>query len=170
MIATERLILTPLDLEDADTLHALWTTPGVRRYLWDDVVIPMAQTLAIVEESIAAHAGGRYGLWTVRLADRDDLAGFTGFWPFFDPPQIQLLYGLDSRLWSRGYATEMARAMLEVGFQRYRLDAIRAATDTPNAASERVMQRIGLKREREAAIDGKPTVFYRLDRDAWMPR
>jgi hypothetical protein len=29
----------PFASEDLDALHALWTDPDVRRYLWDDIVI-----------------------------------------------------------------------------------------------------------------------------------
>jgi RimJ/RimL family protein N-acetyltransferase len=36
LLVTARLHLAPLAPSDTDALHALWTTAGVRRYLWDD--------------------------------------------------------------------------------------------------------------------------------------
>ena len=38
------------------------------------------------------------------------LVGFVGFRPFFDPPELQLLYGLLPAYWGRGLATEPAGA------------------------------------------------------------
>ena len=41
-LETERLILRPWSLDDIDALHQIWTDPQVRRYLWDDEVIPLS--------------------------------------------------------------------------------------------------------------------------------
>ena len=35
VMRTERILLRPWTREDVDPLHALWTAPELRRYLWD---------------------------------------------------------------------------------------------------------------------------------------
>src|SRR5439155_12623220 len=42
------LSLLPLARSDANELHALWTTPSVRRFLWDGEIIPFERTVDIV--------------------------------------------------------------------------------------------------------------------------
>jgi RimJ/RimL family protein N-acetyltransferase len=45
-IETARLRLRPVTKADVDELHALWSSPKVRKYLWDDEVIaPSADRL-----------------------------------------------------------------------------------------------------------------------------
>ena len=51
-IKTKRLVLAPLTLDDTNNLHELWTHPEVRRYLWDDTIIPLEQTATIIHTSI----------------------------------------------------------------------------------------------------------------------
>lgn len=47
----------------------------------------------------------------------------------------------------RGYATEGAREMLRLGFEEFGLHRIVAECDPRNAASIRVMEKLGMRRE-----------------------
>jgi hypothetical protein len=44
ILHTERTEMRPLGMDDLGAVHALWTDPGVRKYLWDDVVIDRERT------------------------------------------------------------------------------------------------------------------------------
>ncbi len=68
-IETARLHLRPVTEADVDELHALWSSPEVRKYLWDDEVIAREQTASLVEESVHLFAAYGYGLWGARLRD-----------------------------------------------------------------------------------------------------
>lgn len=112
---TDRARLAPFAPEDTDELLALFRDPDVRRYLLDDQLVPRAW----VEQEIAASAerfasGVAAGLWAVRTPDEPRIVGFVGYREFFDPPQLQLLYGLHPDCWGRGLATEVA-ALARVG-------------------------------------------------------
>jgi RimJ/RimL family protein N-acetyltransferase len=100
----------------------------------------------------------------VRLRGDERLIGFSGYRSFFDPPELQLLYGLDPRSWGQGIATEAARAVLRHGIDCLGLEEVRAATDRPNHASIAVLARLGMRLEREAVEDGRDTLFYVFDR------
>jgi RimJ/RimL family protein N-acetyltransferase len=56
-------------------------------------------------------------------------------------------YELDSRYWGHGYATEAARAVLTFGFEELRLHRIWAHCLAENAASARVLEKIGMQQE-----------------------
>jgi ribosomal-protein-alanine N-acetyltransferase len=162
-LCTPRLRLVPLTGADAGPLHALWTTPGVRRFLWDDQVIPPEQTRDIVEESVRLHAGDGLGLWGARTAD-GELAGFGGYWYFHEPPVLELLYGVAEPLWGRGFAAEIAKELVRYGFEQLELPVIAASTDRANAASLRVLARLGFRHVRSERRGGSWLEFYELDR------
>jgi hypothetical protein len=61
-LATGRLLLEPLEPGDADRLHAVWTSPDVRRFLFDDAVLTRAQTGALVARSIELFRTRGFGL------------------------------------------------------------------------------------------------------------
>ena len=168
-IETARLRIRPLVEADVEELHALWSSPGVRQYLWDGEVIARQRTASLVRESVRRFAAHGYGLWGARLHDREELVGFGGFWYFHTPPQLELLYGIAPEHWNRGLATEIAQALVCYGFEKLEFSELWASTDTPNAASARVLEKAGLRFERQAVVDGLETLFYCLSRSAFQP-
>ena len=169
IVTTERLRFQPLGTDDLHAMHALWTEPGVRRFLFDDEVISREQAAEEIEDSAERFRASGCGLWGARLRQETKLIGFSGYRPFFDPPQLQLLFGFHPDHWSKGLATEAARAMIRLGFERLGLDLIVAAADEPNAASLRVMEKAGMFFDSRVSINGLATVFYTLRRDKFRP-
>ncbi|MDH3734740.1 MAG: GNAT family N-acetyltransferase, partial [Gemmatimonadota bacterium] len=115
-----------------------------------------------IDSSRASFAGEGWGLWAVRLSDSDVVAGFAGFRHFFDPPEVQLLYGLAPDFWGRGLATEAARAVVDYAFEQLDFEVVVAATDVPNVSSVRVMERLGMTFDRATDEGEHGTVYYRL--------
>jgi [ribosomal protein S5]-alanine N-acetyltransferase len=145
VLRTERLRLRPFAPGDVDVLHAQWTDPDVRRYLWDGRVIARDEVVAVVDESIASFAGRGNGFWVIELGPPPAVIGFAGLRPLPEAPDLELYYGLEPAHWCRGYATEASRAVLRYGFDVLGLDAIPIRTDGPNAASVAVMERLGAR-------------------------
>ncbi|HXF38560.1 MAG TPA: GNAT family N-acetyltransferase [Blastocatellia bacterium] len=169
IIRTVRLSLQPLSLDDLDLIHALWTNPGVRRFLFDDQIISREQAASEINESIERFETLGCGLWRARLRQQPELIGFCGYRFFHDPPQLQLLYGFHPDYWSKGFATEAARAMIRFGFERAGLDFVIASADAPNLASLAVMERAGMSFDRRETVNEMDTVYYRLDRRDFSP-
>jgi len=167
-LRTARLVLRPLTAADVEDLHALWTAPGVRRYLWDDAVIPREQTAAVVTESEHLFADAGYGLFGARRPSPNELIGFGGYWHFRGAPDPELLYGVAEAEWGRGFATEIAGAVLAHGVERLGFREVRASTDAPNAESARVLEKLGFRLERWAVVGGLDTLFLRYAAD--VPR
>ncbi len=169
LLTTPRAILRPLGTADLDAVHALWTDPDVRRYLWDDVVIAPAQAveaLATSEKNFAAHG---FGLWGVAMADGGSLIGFCGA-QRASGGEAELLFGLLGSSWGQGLATECAAAVLDHLFGPLGLPEAVALTDVPNLASVRVMERLGMTVERRGDHHGLDTLFYRLRAADWRAR
>ena len=169
VITTARLRLQPLSHDDLEPLLALWTEPGVRRFLFDDEIISREQVTAEIDNSIRRFETDGCGLWGALPREETKLIGFCGFRFFHDPPELQLLYGFHPDHWSKGLATEAARAMIGLAFERLGLQRVVASADAPNIASLRVMERAGMKFDRRQTVNGLDTVYYRLDRQDYVP-
>jgi ribosomal-protein-alanine N-acetyltransferase len=165
-IVTRRLVMEPVDAADQDALHALWSSPGVRRFLWDDEVIPIERTREAVAFSRAMQKARGHGLWAARLAGTTPLCGFGGLWPFRDPPELELLYGVAEPFWGRGYATEIGDAIVRYCTQSLGMSTLRASTDAENLASVRVLEKLGFRFVTRRTVDGLDTVFYQWQADA----
>jgi len=161
-LRTERLELRPFARADADALHAIFLDPEVRRYLLDGLEVERGWVDAEIAASAERFANGGLGLWTVARQGESSPIGFVGFREFFEPPQLQLVYGLVPPAWGEGLATEASREAMGYALEQVGLSQVVAATDPPNRASERVMQRLGMKFLEQTSVGGQPTLFYRL--------
>ena len=90
------------------------------------------------------------------------MAGFVGYRPFFEPPELQLLYGLLPSYWGQGLATEAATAALAFAVQELGVKEVRAAVDVPNGPSIAVLERLGMQEWRRTDEGIAGTVFYRI--------
>jgi len=169
VIKTARLSLRPLGLDDVEPMLTLWTEPGVRRFLFDDQIISREQAADEINGSIARFETHGCGLWGAALLQETSLIGFCGYRFFHEPPELQALFGFHPDYWSKGLATEAARAMIRFGFERLNLESVIASADGPNAASLRVMEKAGMIFDHRGTVGGLDTVYYRLDRKDFNP-
>ena len=164
VLRTPRLDLAPIATSDAAALLHVFRDTDVRRYLLDGRVVPARWVEAEIQASERRFESGSVGLWSVRRRGRPMLSGFVGFREFFEPPELQLLYGLLPAAWGQGLATEAAAAACRFAFDALGCAEIRAATDTPNTASTAVLGRLGFALDRTTDDGEHGTSFYVLHR------
>ena len=163
-LSTPRCDLHPVTSADAAELHALWTSPGVRRFLWDDEIIARERTDEAIASSELLFEKSDCGLWVVRERFDRSLTGFAGLWPFRDGQDLELLFGIDERLWSHGYASEVGQAVIDYCFTTLKMPVIRASTDAENEASVRVLEKLGFTPTRRATVNRLDTIFFERGR------
>lgn len=71
---------------------------------------------------------------------------------------VELAYGLEKSAWGRGYASEAAEAVLRYGFDTLRLDVVTAAVNPENAASERILIKLGMSKTGQLPWPGQGLV------------
>jgi RimJ/RimL family protein N-acetyltransferase len=121
-----------------------------------------------------------YGLWAVEIPGEAPFVGFVGICPAGAElpfaPATEVGWRLAREHWGRGIATEAARAALAFGFQELALEEIVAITATSNVRSQRVMERLGMRRDAAGDFEhpkvpaGHPLaahLLYRLDAACW---
>lgn len=166
-LRTPHLLLRPFRPEDEDALFQLWNDPHLRRYLWDDQAVPrevVREQIALSERDFRERGFGEFVLSPVERPG--EVIGFRGLRRIDESDDVELLYGLHRSHWGRGLATEAARAVLHFGFERVGLEDIFAGADFDNAASIRVMERLGMSFDGERRVGPRalPATYYRLRR------
>ena len=141
-LTTEHLVLQPATAADQDALLAHWTTPQVRRFMFDGAVLTEAEIAAAIAESTASFQAGGYGLWLLRPGGAP-LAGRPGLRPLEDLG-LEIIWSLAPEAQGRGYATEAARAVLDYALGPLGLPEVLAEIDEGNTASARVAGRLGM--------------------------
>jgi ribosomal-protein-alanine N-acetyltransferase len=172
-IETERLQLRPCSQDEVDDLHRLWTDPHVRKFLWDDQIIARETVVEVIESSRESFAADGFGLWVVSRKEDPRLIGFCGLRYFAGPQDgkrpVELLYAIAPEYCGMGLATEAAVAVVRRGFEKNGLARIYAGADPPNSASFRVMEKVGMRYERHATINGLEAIYYVINREDFPP-
>jgi len=154
LIETERLALRRLTLNDLDALAAIYA---------DEDVLAYEQTKEELEWIINIYYGQYgFGLWATTLKETNEFIGRCGLlpWTIDGREEVEVAYLLAKEHWGRGLGTEAARAILAYGFGELHLSRLICLIDPANEASVTVAMKIGMSLEREADIDGEPTLVY----------
>jgi [ribosomal protein S5]-alanine N-acetyltransferase len=84
-------------------------------------------------------------------------------WTIDGRSEVEVAYLLARPYWGRGLGTEAARAILAYGFEQPRLPRLITLIDPANEASINLAVKIGMHLEKEAEIDGEPTLIYSVE-------
>ena len=144
-LETEHLVLWPLSADDAGALQRVSNELEVRRHLWDNEPVGEATIRDLIARSASMFSEEGLGLFGVRIRGRDDLLGFCGFVRLGGMGEPELCYELTRGAWGKGFATEASRACLRYAFEGVGLKRAIAGADPPNAASLRVIEKLGMR-------------------------
>jgi RimJ/RimL family protein N-acetyltransferase len=144
-LETDRLVLRPIETGDADALHRISNEPAVRRYLWDNRPVQKATIRDIISESSTMFADEGIGLFGVRRRGRENLIGFCGFVRLEGMDEPELAYELRQGTWGEGIATEVSCVCLRHAFEEVALERVIAGADPENVASQRVIEKLGMR-------------------------
>lgn len=173
-LRTPRLLLRRWRGEDRAPFAALNADPEVMEHF--PAPLTRAQSDALVDRIEDHFAEHGYGLWAVEADGA--FIGFTGLswatWEAAFTPALEVGWRLVRSAWGHGYASEAATAALARGFGD--VEEIVSFTALTNTRSQRVMERIGLQRDREFDHPNvarghrlERHVLYRARRGEWQP-
>lgn len=153
---------------DADFILRLTTSEPWLRHIGDRGVRTVQDALRYIEtvprSQYAAHG---FGLWGITRLEDEASVGVCGLMCRSDLPGPDLAYALLPDYWGRGYAEEAARACLDHARDALRLDAVYAICTQDNAASIRLLLKLGF--EADGEHPGEPGVRLRRWRTTLMP-
>ena len=162
---TDRLIASRFQPDDFDELCRLHRDPKVMATLGgvrsDNV------TRRFLDENLAHWDKHGFGFWMFRDKIKAHVVG-RGCLKYVEvggSEEIEMGYTLRADYWGKGLATEMAQAMVNVGFEQLGLEDVVCFTLTTHHASQRVMEKAGFIFERNITHEDQPHVLYRLKKD-----
>jgi RimJ/RimL family protein N-acetyltransferase len=149
-VLTERLALRPYRRGDVDAVYSYRSRADVSEYLFDRPMSHQECAEAVQSRAgqIAFSGEGDKVLLAVERRDDQRLIGEVSLiWRSVPDLQAEVGYIFHPDAHGQGYASEAARALLAFGFEVMGLHRIYARCDARNAASARVMQRLGMRQE-----------------------
>lgn len=161
---TARLRLEPIGPEHAVDLWRLHADEPVAVWWLGRLRLPEAQAAA--DTMAAGWAQDGVHKWIAYDRVSGELMGRGGLsYQHVDGARrLEIGWIVRARYWGRGYATEIGRAGLDVGFGELNADEIVAFTEPDNLRSRAVMERLGMHDPRPISHLGERFVLYTLAR------
>ena len=167
-VETERLVLRPLRVDDAEKFFEWYRDPETMRFMGGVYTGTVADMRARLALRIAEHESAGFGLLATELRATGELIGRCGQIRQIveDKEEIEVGYLIARAHWGRGYATEAARALLDDGFARFEVPRLISLIHPENIASQRVAGHNGLRYEGDVRVLGmtiSPIRLYALE-------
>lgn len=145
-IKTKRLILKTIQTNDLPALFEYAKDPQVSTYtMWEP-----HESLEDTQDYFLSYilpnnqVGVAEPLGVYFEHQPDQLIGTVGFFYSAESHRsIELAYALNPTYWGQGIIVEASIALLDWGLQHYEINRIQSRCKSPNAASRRVMEKIG---------------------------
>jgi RimJ/RimL family protein N-acetyltransferase len=168
---TERLIIRFWRADDAEDAFAIYGDPDVTRYLAGDARdTTIESTREWLAKKLATQAEKTpLGVWAVEERSSGRVIGHAllQYAPINGEDRVEIGYALARAAWGKGYATEIAHAMIQVGFDRLDLDELYGVVIPENAASRRVLEKVGMRNLGMGDYNGFPIEVLILTRQEW---
>src|SRR4051794_30362572 len=161
VVRTERLLLRPVTVDDAEPLAAMYADPEVTRWVH---ALDLDGTRAQLSRFVEQWATRGIGPFAVVDPDSGEFLGRAGvkYWTEFDFTEVGWVLRRD--VWGRGIATEAGRASLDCAFANSDLDKVTAIIAKENAASIAVARRLGMPAWRDEVLSAPDCTVYAVDR------
>ncbi|MGQ8872630.1 GNAT family N-acetyltransferase [Paenibacillus sp. TSA_86.1] len=148
ILHTERFILRAATDSDSRDLLALYSDATVVEYMpldpfesEQDALDEMSWYRKIFKE----HTGLR---WMIEDKQSHQVIGTCGYLGYEEQHhRAEIGYDLLSSCWGKGVMTEVARAVLDFGFNSMQLNKVEAKVDPGNEASIRLLHKLGFQQE-----------------------
>ena len=163
IIETERLILRELNVLDAEHFFNLNADPEVLKFTGDKPFSSVADAEMFLKNYTDYHVNG-FGRWAVILKGSDTFLGWCGL-KLNEENFVDLGFRFFQKEWGKGYATESAKASLEVGFMVLNLEEIIGRAAIANKASVRVLEKLGMSYWKKDHCHGmENAAYYRINK------
>lgn len=142
-MTTERLILRPVTLADAEDMYAYASDATTTQHMPWPRHTSLANTQSNIANFFMAAPLGKFG---IQLQGTDTLIGTCDI-RIKGNGVAEIGYIIHQDHWGKGYATETAAALIALGFNHLGMDKVMAVHHEDNQSSGKVMTKLGMRLE-----------------------
>jgi len=149
-INTERLLLTEVTWDDLPDIHHLHSIAEVDEFNTLGLPDNIEETREIIRPVIENYKAEvrRFYMWKIIEKESESFTGVCGMNLSADKFKLgEIYYKFLPMYWGKGYATEVAKALIKAGFEKFKLHKVEAGVATDNIPSIKVLEKCGMIRE-----------------------
>lgn len=145
---SERLTFRSFNAFDTQKLYEIRSNEEVLKYMDTEGHHLLNDAVAMIDaihHSFVAHNGIN---WVIEQKETHQMIGYIGFWRIMkEHVRAEIGYALSPEFWGKGFMTEAIQKIVDFGFTTFKLHSIEANINPLNLRSEKVLQKMGFKKE-----------------------
>lgn len=149
-IESTRLIFAEVSAADLENIHILYSSPEIDKYNTLGIPKDIEDTKNLVRRMVYAQKESPRSSynWTISLKRNSEFIGMAGLTLANNKFKLgEIYFEILPSFWGNGYATEVSKTLIALGFDKFSLHKIEAGVATENIASIRVLEKSGMIRE-----------------------
>lgn len=143
-LETERLSFRTHEPQDEPAFVGLQTDPEVRKYVGGPAW-PVEKALTRFRNDYLGQPTDVLGLWAAILKSQDAYVGCCGLRASGKESKVYLAFYIARPFWRQGFASEAARAFIDVAVGRLRLPGLFAEVDNRNEVSIHILKKFAFQ-------------------------
>jgi len=163
ILETERLYLREMTIKDAANAYLLNLDPDVLKYTGDDAFENIESARGFLE-NYDHYKKYDFGRWAVIHKSTNTFLGWCGLKYTPELHEYDIGFRFFKKHWNKGYATESAKACINLGFEKYDITEIVGRAMSENIGSIKVLEKIGLTFLKPFDFDGERGLIYSIKR------
>ena len=163
---TERLIIRPMSLEDADLIFELYNMPKFIKFIGDRNI----NSLADAENYIKAKFLPQFeklgfGNYLIELKEGNIKIGGVGIFEREGLDIVDIGFSVLERFEGKGYMFEAAQKVKSIGMDDFGLNKISAITVKDNFSSQKLIERLDLKFQKYVTLpnEDEELMYYETE-------
>ncbi len=162
ILETNRFLLRELSVEDSENFYKLNLNPNVIKYTGDKAFKNVSEAEFFLTNYKDYKING-FGRWAVIDKTNGEFLGWCGLKYVEKLNETDIGFRFFEEYWNKGYATESAKACIKYGFENLNLKTIVGRAMAENLASIKVLEKLGLKYEKEFNFDEHKGLIYKIE-------
>ena len=168
MLETDRLIVRRLDETDVEAIYRMRSAAETMRFIREPQ--SPGESANWVELVSSRWLDEKIGFCAMVERSSGAFVGWCGVWRLKETGELEVGYAVAKEFWGKGYASEAANEFLNYAFSKLKSEKVVAVAAPENAASRRVMEKIGMRYDYTGVFYGRDLVHYSITKKEFSRR
>ncbi|UFH30603.1 GNAT family N-acetyltransferase [Chryseobacterium sp. C-71] len=163
---TERLIIRPMSLEDADLILELYNMPNFIKFIGDRNINSLADAENYIKAKfLPQFEKVGFGNYLIELKDGNIKIGGVGIFVREGLDIVDIGFSVLEKFEGKGYMFEAAQKVKSIGMDDFGLTKISAITAKDNFSSQKLIERLGLKFQKYVTLpnEDEELMYYETE-------
>lgn len=160
IVETERLIIREFEEDDIISLYKIESDERILEFIPWNKLSSLSECRRQLKKIIENYKKGKLNSWAITIKETGDVIGITQLFYSKKIKGVEIGTKILPEYWSKGYASELTKAVIQYGLYDLDIDEIFAVTDINNAGAIKSLENCGMKFKKYGYYNGSESVFY----------